>query len=155
MSAPPHDTTRPARDRARVPPVEPGQDGWVRPKHGHGLLRPWQPGNKLGGSKGTRYFETVRYARENSMAALRALVERLTDPDGRIVVVAANSILERAWGRAREQKPEEHQQATIDLTTLTAAELQILVNLAQSGRLRAVPSDDAGEVPPAIDAKPE
>jgi hypothetical protein len=149
------DTSQPARDRARVAPTQPGQDGWIKPKHGHGMLRPWQQGNKLGGNKSTRYCETVRYARENSMKALHALVERLSDPDGRIVVVAANSILERAWGRAKEQKPEDQERVSIDLTALSAAELKILLDLAQSGRLRSVPSSEPDNAPPTIDGASE
>jgi hypothetical protein len=134
--------------------VAPTQDGWIKPKHGHGMLRPWQQGNKLGGNKGTRYYETVRYARENSMKALRALVERLDDADGRIVVVAANSILERAWGKAKEHKPEEQEQV-LDLSQLTREELDVLFRLAQSGRLRSVPTGAPEEAPTEIETKAE
>jgi hypothetical protein len=116
------------------------------------MLRPWQPGNKLGGQRPGRYQETQQLARQHSLEAVRTVVERLHDPDGRIAVVAVNSILERAWGRVREQKPEEQQQTHIDLTMLTTAELAILVKLAESGRLRSVPND--GEVTPVIEAEP-
>jgi hypothetical protein len=118
------------------------------------MLRPWQPGNKLGGQRPGRYLETQQLAREHSLEAVRTLVERLRDPDGRIAVVAANSILERAWGKVREQKPEEQQQMRIDLTMLSAAELAILAKLAESGRLQSVPSDGQDEAAPVIDVKP-
>jgi hypothetical protein len=133
----------------------PGQDGWIKPKHGHGIIRPWQPGNKLGGQRPGRYLETQQLARDHSLEAVRTLVERLRDPDGRIAVVAANSILERAWGKVREQKPEEPQKMQIDLTTLTAAELAILFKLAESGRLRSVPSEGEDQAPPVIESKPD
>ena len=68
------------------------------------------------------------------LEAVQALIERLHDPDARIVV--ANSLLERAWGKVREQKPEDVQQAQIDLSTLSEAELAIMVKLVESGRLR-------------------
>jgi hypothetical protein len=116
------------------------------------MLRPWQPGNTLGGQRPGRYQETQQLARQHSLEAVRTLVERLHDPDGRIAVVAANSLLERAWGKVREQKPEEQPQMRIDLTMLTAGELAILAKLAESGRLRSVSSDD--EDAPVIDAKP-
>lgn len=136
MSARGQDTEKPARNRARAP--VPGEDGWIKPKHGKGMLRPWQPGNKLGvGARGTRYTETVALARSHSIEAVQTLAERLRDPDGRIAVVAANSLLERAWGKVREAKPEENTQASIDLSGLTAEELAIMVKLVQSGRLRA------------------
>jgi hypothetical protein len=67
-------------------------------------------------------------------------------------VVAANSLLERAWGRTREARPEDNVQAHIDLSTLSAEELAIMVRLAASGRLRAASSDGEGET---IAAEPE
>jgi hypothetical protein len=81
----------------------------------------------------------MRLARQHSAEAMMTLVERMKDVDGRIAVVAANSILERAWGKAREMKPEEQEKAQIDLSTLSAAELKILLDLVQSGRLRSAP----------------
>jgi hypothetical protein len=149
------DAIQHAEPRAREQLVE-GKDGFRKPSHGHGLLRNWQPGNQYGGKRSSRYYETVQYAREHSMEALRALVERLYDPDGRIVVVAANSILERAFGRPKEQKPEEQEQVQLDLSSLTREELGVLFRLAQSGRLRSVPTGAASEGPqPEIDAKAE
>lgn len=125
------DTSEHADNRARVIPP-----GYRKPKHGRGMLKPFEPGNAMGGRRGTRYVETQAFAREHSLEAVKTLVERLRDPDGRIAVVAANSILERAWGKVREQKPEEQKQAHIDLTNLSAAELQLLMKLVDSGRLR-------------------
>jgi hypothetical protein len=121
------------------------------------MLKPWRKGETGRVSNvASRYTETQQYARQHSMAAVRTLVERLQDPDGRIAVVAANSILERAWGKVREQKPEEQQQTHIDLTMLTATELAILVKLTESGRLRSVPndSDTPSEARPVIEAEP-
>jgi hypothetical protein len=136
-----------------VAPQTPG-DGWIKPSHGKGMLKPWRKGETGRVSNvASRYVETQRYARENSMKALRTLVERLDDPDGRIAVVAANSILERAWGKTREQRPEEQPQAHIDLSKLSAAELKILTDLALSGRLNAAPSTDPDVSPPVIDAQ--
>jgi hypothetical protein len=127
----------------------------VVPSHGHGRLKPWRKGETGRVSNvASRFVETQQLARQHSMEAIRTLVERMKDPDGRVAVVAANSILERAWGKVREQKPEEQQQVHIDLTTLSAVELAILVKLAESGRLRSVPSDGSDDVAPVIEAAP-
>jgi hypothetical protein len=142
----------PGRGRARVAPAEPGLDGWVRPKHGHGMLRPWQPGNKLGGQRPGRFQETQQLARQHSVDAVRTLVERLHDPDGRVAVVAANSLLDRGWGKPREQQPAQQEQVHIDLTRLSDEELGILVRLVQSGRLMNVPVESE-ETASVIEAK--
>lgn len=147
-----HDVSEHASNRARD---ELPTAGWRKPSHGHGMLKNFQTGNQLGGRRGTRFTETQKFAREHSMEALQALVERLHDPDGRIVVVAANSILERAWGRAREQKPEEQEQARIDLSKLSSAELGVLMGLVASGRLVAAPDAplESGEADQVIEGE--
>jgi hypothetical protein len=115
------------------------------------MLKPWRKGETGRVSNvASRYTETQQYARQHSMEAVKTLVERLQDPDGRIAVVAANSILERAWGKVREMKPEEREQVSIDLSALSAAELKILLDLAQSGRLRSLPSKEPDDAPPTI-----
>src|SRR5690349_8558037 len=116
MSRLTHDTLEPAGSRARVPSA--GQeDIWVTPSHGHGKLKPFKPGNQFArGARPSHYLETQQLAREASPEALRVLIQRLHDPDGRVSVVAANSILERAFGKVKEMRPEEHQsQAKLDL----------------------------------------
>jgi hypothetical protein len=154
MSAIPHDTELSARSRARVAPTEPG-NGWIRPKHGKGMLRPFPKGAPGRIGKPSRYIETQMYARQHSLEAMQTLVERLRDPDGRVAVVAANSLLERAWGKVREVHPEEAQHAHIDLTALSSEELALLVRLVESGRLRAASEEPApGCEPPTIDAEP-
>jgi hypothetical protein len=153
MSAIPHDTELSAHSRARVAPAEPG-NGWIKPKHGKGMLRPFLKGAPGRIGKPSRYIETQMYARQHSLEAMQTLVERLRDPDGRVAVVAANSLLERAWGKIREATPEDNTQAHIDLSTLTASELAIMVKLVESGRLRPATEEPATE-PPMIDAKAE
>jgi hypothetical protein len=137
------DTPQRARRRARVAPSEPGS-GWVRPKHGKGMLRPFQPGNHFAhNSRPSRYHETVALAREAGPEAVRVLIERMRDADGRVAIVAATAVLERGYGKVKEMQPEHQEQASIDLTTLSAAELALLVRLVESGRLRpAQPGDE-------------
>jgi len=128
---------------------------WRKPKHGKGMLKNWKPGQsgRPPGVISTRYTETQQLARSHSLEAVQTLVERLRDPDGRIAVVAANSILERAWGKVREAKPEEHKVASIDLSKLNDAELDLLLKLADSGRLVAEADQPAG--PTVIDGTAE
>jgi hypothetical protein len=136
MSDPVHDTDQSEGRLARVAPTEPG-NGWIRPRHGHGMLRPFPKGAPGRIGKPSRYTETLQIAREASPEAMRVLVERLRDSDGRVAVVAAERLLERAWGKVREMKPEEQQKARIDLSRLTNAELGVLLRLVESGRLVA------------------
>src|SRR5262245_35722897 len=76
-----------ARRNAREAPQSPG-DGWIKPKHGKGMLRPWRKGETGRVSNtASRYTETQALARQHSLDAIRTLVERMRDPDGRIAVV--------------------------------------------------------------------
>jgi hypothetical protein len=148
MSTNGRDAEKPASSRAR--------DGWRRAPNG-GLLRPpFEKGKSpmVGYRKPSTYIETLHLARKSSPAAMRTLISRLNDPDGRIAVMAASLILERAFGRPKEQVPHE-ERAQIDLTKLTAAELQILIGLADSGRLTSAPSPSPGDDAPTIDAEAE
>ncbi len=58
------------------------------------MLRPFRPGNTFGrNAEPSRYNEIVALALGASPDPIRMLVERLGDPDGRIAVVIANSLL--------------------------------------------------------------
>ena len=139
------DTKKSETSRARVP----GRNG--------GTLTPFRKGEGQvpGFNKPTYLKESLRLARAASPQAVLTLIKHLDHEDGRIAVVAAERLLERAWGRPREMRPEEQQeQVAIDLTQLTKAELDILLRLTQSGRLTSVPAggEDTGSV---INAKAE
>jgi hypothetical protein len=154
MSASIPDPEKPVASRAR--------EGW-RPGRNGGLLRPpFEPGSSpmTGYRKPLNYVETLHLARKSSPDAMRTLIKCLNDSDSRTAVVAANSILERAWGKVREQKPEEQHQASIDLSALTDSELALLLKLADSGRLRPAPdaqpdNEIEGEVHPVGRAQHE
>lgn len=109
-------------------------------RHG-GTLTPFMPGDRhmTGYRKPSMYVETLRLARKHSPEAMMTLIRNLSHEDGRISTMSASLILERAFGKAREMKPEETEKTSIDLTTLTSAELALLVKLVESGRLRATP----------------
>jgi hypothetical protein len=72
---------------------------------------------------------------------MRTLIRNLEHEDGRISTMSANLILDRAWGKPREAKPEEQQAARIDLSQLSGDELRILMRLVQSGRLTNAPAE--------------
>jgi hypothetical protein len=114
------------------------------PRHGHGVLTPFNKGEgqRPGYQKPLTMIETLQLARKHSPDAMRTLIRNLDHEDGRISTMAASLILERAWGKPREAKPEEQHEARIDLTQLTRAELDILLHLVQSDRLREAPVAD-------------
>jgi hypothetical protein len=120
--------------------TQPSRARTIKGRNG-GTLTPFRPGEGQGTGyrKPLNYVETLHLARKSSPAAMRTLIACLDNPDPRTAVVAANSILERAWGKPREMKPEEVEKAHIDLTLLTNAELALLVKLVDSGRMRATP----------------
>jgi hypothetical protein len=94
-------------------------------------------GQRVGYQKPAALVETLRLARDAAPDAMRTLIRCLDDVDARTAVVAANSILERVFGKARELRPEETEKAEIDLRMLSDPELAVLAKLVESGRLRA------------------
>ena len=94
-----------------------------------GTLRPWQPGqsgNPEGMNKARR--EAHRLARTAAPDAMAVLIERMNDPaeDSRVRTVAANAVLDRGLGKAKESPPEDDDKEDIDLSHLTPAELDEL-----------------------------
>lgn len=145
LSKLPHDTKKSVQDhRARVP----GRNG--------GTLFPFQKGEGQtpGYNKPASLRETLALARQHSPQAMMTLIRNLHHEDGRISTMSASLILERAWGKPREMKLEEHQQSHIDLTQLSSEELSILLRLAQSDRLRPVENEREQAPTPTIEAKP-
>jgi hypothetical protein len=145
LTTPRPDTGKSVTTRTRVP----GRNG--------GTLLPFNKGEgQVPGFNKPGYLkESLRLARKASPQAVRTLIKHLDHEDGRIAVVAAERLLERAWGRPRESRPEEQQeQVGIDLSQLTKAELDVLVRLVESGRLTSVPveGEETGAV---VDAKAE
>jgi hypothetical protein len=101
-------------------------------------LKPIRRGDRAakGYQKPHRYTETLQLARKASPAAMRTLIERMGDADSRVSVMAASLVLERAWGKPREAEPEEREDARIDLSKLSRAELDVLVKLVDRGGLQ-------------------
>lgn len=79
-----------------------------------------------------------------SSKAVAVLEAALDDPDPRVRVVAARDILDRRFG-----KPKQEQEVTVQGTDLSAMHLAALKMLAEQG-LRSLP-----EPGPLIDATPQ
>lgn len=85
------------------------------------MWSPGQSGNPTGRSK--RFYEVQVAAREASPQALQKLVELMDSADERVAIVAANSVLDRAFGKPKEQKDDSNQQVKPDLSALSPQEL--------------------------------
>jgi hypothetical protein len=118
------------------------REGWIKGKN-NGWLKPIQKGDRRqsGYRKPDNYVATLHLARKSSPDAMRTLIRLLDDPDGRIAAVAANSVLERAWGKTKEMRPEEGERQSLDVSALTDLELRVLMQAIQDGRLRSVSAD--------------
>ncbi len=122
-------------DKNPLPPVPPAVNGWRVPGHGHGKLRPFRPGqsgNPAGHSG--RYGEVVRLCREAGPAVAKRLIEIALDPgeERRVSVVAAQEVLNRAFGRPREMP--EAAAPPLDLTAVSEEKLRLIIKALEAAR---------------------
>jgi hypothetical protein len=125
--------------------------------------RPGQSGNPSGHSG--EYGEAMKLARQAAPGAVRRLIELaeldqldnqgiliplkdLPEADRRVVTVAANSLLDRAFGRPKAFDPsvdggQPLSQAALEAEKLTPAELNALEALAKA-RINAQVAREAG-----------
>jgi hypothetical protein len=76
------------------------------PSHGGGMLRPFQPGNAANpGGLGGQYREVLALARQASPYAMKKLIKLIDHRNPRVAAVAAEKVLERAWGKVKEVDP--------------------------------------------------
>lgn len=76
-------------------------------------FKPGQSGNPGGKSAGQK--ECLALAREASPNAMRKLIDLMQSCDDRVAIMAADKVLERAYGKAKEQTDED-QKPAIDLS---------------------------------------
>ena len=71
----------------------------------------------------------------------------LDSKDDRVVVVAANSLWEKAGGKVMEDNPERDSEKRVDLSRLSLPELQFLLKLVRSCavRMTEAPVPDVAE----------
>jgi hypothetical protein len=68
--------------------------------------RKWQKGQSGNPSgKGGLYHEVQRLARDASPEAMKKMIALMDCDDPRVAYMAPNTVMERAWGRAREYDP--------------------------------------------------
>lgn len=120
-------------------PAEVPQD-LRKPAHGYGMLRaPWKKG-EAGNPSGRigEYQKTISLARQHSVQAMEKLVEKMDSEDERVAIVAAQAVLERAWGKPKDPDPKELQGSglRLDFTKLSREELQLLLKITHSGAVQ-------------------
>lgn len=81
--------------------------GWLKP------FQKGQSGNPGGKSEGQK--ECLALAREASPIAMKKLIDLMQSYDDRVAIMAADKVLERAYGKAKEQ-PAEDSAPKIDLS---------------------------------------
>lgn len=130
--------TLPAMTPAMTPAEPEADAAYHVPAHGHGRLRPFQPGQSGNPSgQSGRHGEVVRMAREASPEVMRALIGIALDPseDARARIVACQEILGRAFGRIKaEVKDVTEEPARLDASKLTDRELEVLLKIARAAR---------------------
>jgi hypothetical protein len=85
-----------------------------------------QSGNP--GGRTAEFAECQRICRVATPDAARRLIELMSSFDERVALMAADKLIERAWGKPREYDPkaEEPPAPDIDLSQLSNAELSAL-----------------------------
>src|SRR5208282_4491756 len=116
------------------------------PSHGHGRLIPWAKGQS-GNSRSSmaEYHRVLHLARDKSWDAMQKLIALMDDKDHRIALVAADKVLERAWGKVKEIDPGATDQvAEEERQRMRAEVIRMLQALARAEPLTIVPEDVAG-----------
>lgn len=115
-----------------VADVVPSEVAAERPAHAMpvasgGYLLPWQPGksgNPTGRSR--RFHEVTMLAQEKSVQAIEKLSVLMDCGDERVEIMAANAILDRAFGKPKEVKQDDSAQQRPDLSKLSPESLAAL-----------------------------
>jgi hypothetical protein len=116
------------------------------PAHGNGALRPFKPGqsgNPTG--KGGLFHEAQRICREASPDAARRMVELMYSTDERVALMAADKVLERAWGKPKEE-PDTPEDPT-DVEARRVAREWVLKQLADMARPEPRYTHEAEQTP--------
>lgn len=82
------------------------------------------------------YKDMLHLARDHSAAAIKRLIALMESPDERIAIIAADKVLERAWGKPKDFEPDKAGSAAPDLSKLSSADLADLRRIA--GKVRQV-----------------
>jgi predicted DNA-binding transcriptional regulator YafY len=97
--------------------------------------RPGQSGNP--GGRTIEFADCQRLCREASPDAARRLIELMNSEDERVALMAADKVLERAWGRPKE--PDQATSLEHRLAAMTPDERRIVWALLVKGGIYRAP----------------
>ncbi len=131
----------------------------IVPAHGGGRIAPFRPG-EFGnpGGRPTALREVRALCRTKSMMAAEALIDvvgrakerdsrGMPIEDGRVVVVAAQTILTWAYGKPPDYDPNEDKGALrIDTSVLATAEKELLLSFMRRGLVNEAPAEAPAEI---------
>jgi hypothetical protein len=112
----------------------------------------WQPGqsgNPRGVLAAPKYLDCLRICREASSKAAETLIALLEDEDSRVRLMAADKILERAWGKPREMTDEPNEaEAETKRAEILAQVFRMLEERAaeRAGNTSSSPNPETGTV---------
>lgn len=110
--------------------------------------RPGASGNPSGRSK--RFHEVQEAARDNSVSAINKLAGMIDSDDERVAIIACNSILDRAFGKPKEQKTEDNQSVKPSLGALSPLQLAQFRAIMQTLAQAATSTDSTQDVAPSM-----
>ena len=127
-------------------------NGYRVPSHGRGKLKPFQPGQS-GNPSGFsgKHGEVVRLCRQAGPAVARRLIEIALDlnEDSRVSVVAAQEVLNRGFGRAREMTDKDLGGSGLALESVSEEKLSLVIRALEAARdARCAQGDGAAETGP-------
>ena len=109
----------------------------------------WKPGQSgnPGGFTG-ELAEVQALARQASPEAMQNIIDKMSSTDERVSLLAADKVLERAWG-----KPKEQQGDTGPMAGMSKAERQVYIMklLAYAASLKVPPEFEASLDPVVLD----
>lgn len=133
-----------------------GNDGMIVPSHGNGKIKPFQKGvatNPTG--RNGLWVQVQQMCRTKSPEAVNKLVELMSCDDERVAMMAAQKVLEWAWGAPQPYKPGlDDGRMVLDLKSLSRAELTTLGNMVSRGAVRPAGADDGVVVTAVDETKP-
>jgi hypothetical protein len=107
--------------------------------------RPGQSGNP--GGRTVAFAECQSLAREASPYAMNRLIGLIASEDERVALMAADKVLERAWGKPKEQKDDDYATRLAAMTDeQRRAEAEDLLTRARAVLANRVIEGEATEV---------
>ena len=94
------------------------------PSHGGGRLKPFKKGDVANPRGfGGQYQECMRIYRDASPEAARKMVAMLKSDDDRVVLLAAEKIMDRSWGKVKDADPGQADPAAAERRQKMRAEV--------------------------------